>query len=142
MSGGANFGSRFRVAGSLAFAGLIIVAALSAARMDSLPLPLVVAALVVAMAAGVWFNVEYWRRLDEAAREAHKWAWFWGATMGVALAGVSLPLLHLTPLGVEAAADLGFTGPRELMSVGMLYVLVLQMAGYMAFWIFWWARKR
>jgi hypothetical protein len=29
--------------------------------------------LVFAVAATIWI----WRALDEAAREAHKWAWYW-----------------------------------------------------------------
>ena len=46
---------------------------------------LVTAAMAVGFTACVW----WWRGIDEAAREAHKWAWWWGGSGGMAVgAGV------------------------------------------------------
>jgi hypothetical protein len=42
--------------------------------------PLIVAGSVgLAMAAALWVCTRWWRSLDEAAQEAHKWAWWWGS---------------------------------------------------------------
>jgi len=85
---------------------------------------------------GLW-----WRRLDEAAREAHKWAWYWGATGGLILV---LPLLIALDIGhgADMARPLGFVGGDELIMFGMLSVLVLQVLGYAVAWAYWWLRRR
>ncbi len=41
--------------------------------------------LALVLALGLLGAVSYWRRLDEAAREAHKFAWYWGGSVGVEL---------------------------------------------------------
>ena len=45
------------------------------------------AGIAVAFAVPVaWLALNYWRAIDEAAREAQKWAWFWGGSGGMAAA--------------------------------------------------------
>ena len=34
--------------------------------------------LIASMAVVFWVCVVWWRGADEAVREAHKWAWYWG----------------------------------------------------------------
>ena len=86
-------------------------------------------------------TVMWWLRLDEAAREAHKWAWYWGATGGIL---ASFPLL----MGVSAAKVVSFAGrigmsrPEELVAFGVLAVLTLQLVGYGLAWAAWWLRRR
>ena len=58
----------------------------------------VVLGLLVVIAVGG--TVLYWRRLDEAAREAHKFAWYWGGSLGL---GASVLLVNaLQAMGADA----------------------------------------
>ena len=50
----------------------------------SLPGPIVTALILFVMfglliAGTIW----WWIRADEAVREAHKWAWYWGGSIGM-----------------------------------------------------------
>jgi hypothetical protein len=93
-------------------------------------------AMAVAFAASIW----WWRGIDEAAREAHKWAWWWGGTGGTALGAILLTTLSLR----DAAAtplQVGLTVP-EVVTAGMLTILLFQIAGYAVAWAVWWLRTR
>ncbi|PZU76890.1 MAG: hypothetical protein DI531_01020 [Brevundimonas sp.] len=46
----------------------------------------------VLMAGALWIGAEWMRVIDEAAREAHKAAWYWGGTAGMCVSGVGLVL--------------------------------------------------
>ncbi|MFN3837275.1 MAG: hypothetical protein ACK4MI_06110 [Brevundimonas sp.] len=98
--------------------------------------------LVVVMAAALAVSVWWWRRLDEASREAHKWAWYWGGSAGMML-GLALVLTLATrnvDLGAFVAAD---TQPIDLIMGGMMSILVFQVVGYTLAWAWWWlARMR
>lgn len=93
------------------------------------------AVLVTALVA----TLAYWRRLDEAAREAHKWAWYWGGSLGM-LPGLLLPFTGR--LGPDVAERLGFVEAHELMHFGAMAVLTSMIAGYTVAWLVWWLRKR
>lgn len=97
-------------------------------------------AMTVAMAVAFTASIWWWRGIDEAAREAHKWAWWWGGTGGTALGAILLTTLSLrdadaTPLQV------GLTVP-EAVTAGMLTILLFQIAGYAIAWAVWWLRTR
>jgi hypothetical protein len=100
-------------------------------------LVVVFVSLIVSPAA-----VLYWRRLDEAAREAHKFAWYWGGSAGIVL--VLAAYLALTaPAGAQIPVDvLGATEPRELFALGMMATLAAQIVGYLVAWVGWWAVRR
>lgn len=91
---------------------------------------------------GIGGAVLYWRRLDEAAREAHKFAWYWGGSAGlmVALAAfVGLRAAGLDPL------ELGVVGgddPYDYFTLGVLGVTLSQIAGYTVAWAGWWIARR
>ncbi len=96
----------------------------------------ITAAMAVAFAACIW----WWRGIDEAAREAHKWAWWWGGSGGMA-AGIVL-LTTLTVRGDETSlADVGLSVP-DLIVTGMWAVLLFQLAGYSVAWAVWWLKHR
>lgn len=91
--------------------------------------------LAVAVA---WVSMVYWRNLDEAAREAHKFAWWWGGCGGLLLV---LPILSLLPL--TALEDLfGAHSPHGWVAGGVLGVLLLQTTGYLVAWAGWWLVRR
>jgi hypothetical protein len=103
------------------------------------PLGLLLTGLVhaVAMAAALLICVFWWRGIDEAAREAHKWAWFWGGSSGMALGGVLL----MTVLSRDGLS-IGPLSANEVLAGGMLIMLLCQVLGYTIAWAFWWARRR
>jgi hypothetical protein len=92
--------------------------------------------LLLVMAFGIWASLELWRNLDEAAREAHKWAWYWGASVGLALA---LPLFMF---GQQSAGYRARLGLDDSFDTGVTTVLVLELVCYGLAWLFWWARRR
>jgi len=41
------------------------------------------------MLISLWVGLRWMSSIDEAAQEAHKWAWFWGGSSGMAVGGRS-----------------------------------------------------
>lgn len=99
---------------------------------------LIVAALV--MAAVIMFT--WWRNIDEAAREAHKWSWYWGGSAGLCVVLVLFLLVNLTggQFGHDTIAVWGLAG-REL-EAGMAAGVLPPVIGYTLAWGVWWARHR
>ncbi|WP_397416541.1 hypothetical protein [Phenylobacterium sp.] len=100
-----------------------------------LVLLLVVAAVVV----GFGVSLFWWRHLDEVAREAHKFAWYWGGSGGLAL---GLALVVFVDIGGLAPPLLEGSSVREVFVAGALSVMVAQVAGYAAAWAGWWWARR
>ena len=96
--------------------------------------------IMAAMAAGLWASVWWWRQLDEAAREAHKWAWFWGGSAGMAFCLSLLVAAGLRPEDLDAS--LRSVAPSDLVRASVACLLGCQMIGYGAAWAFWWLRHR
>jgi hypothetical protein len=92
--------------------------------------------IAAAIGLGIWGSLAIWRLLDEAAREAHKWAWYWGSSVGVALA---LPLFLLGEQSADYRSRLGI---GDGFDDGVITVLVLEVVCYALAWVFWWARRR
>jgi len=102
----------------------------------------VTAALVAAaMAAGFTVCVWWWRGIDEAAREAHKWAWWWGGSSGMSVGSVLLLTLMLRAEEQSLPAKLGST-PADIFVSGMMCILLFQLAGYTLAWAGWWLKHR
>ncbi len=97
---------------------------------------LIATAVALAMAAGLWASLKWWKGLDEAAQEAHKWAWWWGATVGLCFAGVILLTL------LYGAGDLGEAPAKDAVMIGAAIVTGCQMVGYGVAWAVWWLKRR
>ncbi|MDO9589302.1 MAG: hypothetical protein Q7J13_15430 [Brevundimonas sp.] len=115
-------------------------AALFADRPGPLGMGLTAAFISVAMAIALGACVWWWRGIDEAAREAHKWAWWWGGSGGMAVGAILMLTLSLReddigPLSVGASA-------ADLVSGGVFAILLFQMAGYGIAWAVWWLKHR
>lgn len=125
------------VMGVCVLAGMI-AGGVSAAFGDSGPLavPIVAATVALAMGVGIWVCARWWRGLDEAAQEAHKWAWYWGSTFGGSLGAVALFTLAY---GAEASLT---ADPQDLLLGGAAIIGVAQMIGYGVAWAIWWQRRR
>ncbi|MDP3406033.1 MAG: hypothetical protein Q8S03_15195 [Brevundimonas sp.] len=98
--------------------------------------PIVAGVVGLAMAFGLWACTVWWRGLDEAAHEAHKWAWWWGSTFGGSLGCVALFTLAYAG---EAALT---AEPKDLFIMGAGLIGLSQVVGYGVAWVIWWLRRR
>lgn len=99
------------------------------------------AMLALVMAGTLLICIWWWRHLDEAAREAHKWSWFWGGMGGMAVGAVLLLVLSLRRDEILLPRWAGETPPDLLLS-GMMAILLFQVAGYGLAWVWWWLGRR
>ncbi len=104
----------------------------------------------IAMAWGGVFSILHWIRMDEAAKEAQKFALFWGAVAGTGVVFISLLAF---PSFVELAGDRIETiladHPQSPMRpstygfvVGVVYLGLAQIVGFLVCWTGWWIAKR
>jgi hypothetical protein len=98
---------------------------------------LITATMAVALGGGVW----WWAKLDEAAREAHKWAWWWGGTAGIAVGSVLL-LTVMIQGDATMITTLAGESPGQILVAGMMTILLFQLVGYTIAWAVWWLRCR
>ena len=96
----------------------------------------IAATVALSMAAGLWASLKWWKGLDEAAQEAHKWAWWWGATVGLCFAGVILLTL------LYGVGNLGEASVKTTVMIGAAIVTGCQMVGYGVAWAVWWLKRR
>ena len=110
------------------------------------PAGLVLIAVLV-LGGGV-FGCLHWRGLDETAREAHKSAWFWGGSFGLAFISLALVALMFAPGSGDALADYananrGHIHPTTFaILMGFLACCLAQMVGYALAWGRWWLKRR
>lgn len=97
---------------------------------------LMVAVTIGSLAMCLW----WWRGIDEAAREAHKWAWWWGGCSGMAVGAAVLLTLTLRDDG-STVESVGVSAP-DLVAGGMFAILLFQIAGYAIAWAGWWLKHR
>lgn len=72
---------------AIGIGGYVVLSLLAGMAGDRMALALTALSVVWLLVFVIWA----WKRTDEAAREAHKFAWFWGGSFG-ALAGLLLIL--------------------------------------------------
>lgn len=94
--------------------------------------------ITVTMGLALWATLNWWRRSDEAVREAHKWAWLWGGSGGMA-AGMILLMTAFIRLPDDA---LPAWSTAEALQNGAMIVILAQLAGYCLAWAAWWLRHR
>lgn len=99
---------------------------------------------VVMMIGSLVIGALWMRSIDEAAREAHKAAWFWGGSGGMAVGGI-LMIMSALP-GAEAVAVApwlaGRTDPAAWMATGAFALMTLMLIGYGVVWAWWWLARR
>lgn len=98
---------------------------------------LLAAAYSAAMAWALGFVWLYWRRLDEAAREAQKFAWFVGSILAIVLTAPVMLLFRLGILPLPHAA-----APGVYFGLGWASLMVAQFFGFLIAWAAWWWAKR
>jgi len=101
----------------------------------------ILAALVTAFAAAVWLSLRWWSRLDEAAREAHKWAWYWGGSAGGGVGFIATAFA--TRFGqIDGSPVLASWTPAEAFYNGAMALMACQLVGYGLAWAVWWLQRR
>lgn len=102
--------------------------------------PLQFALMCVGAAAVLAICIRWWRNADEAVREAHKWAWYWGGSAGIGLVMIlfGLSSWDLIQLSVPPYGE----GPDGLILTGVILTLGAQLVGYLVAWATWWLRHR
>ena len=100
---------------------------------------LILAVNVVAMLLAFGLCVAWWRGADEAVREAHKWAWWWGGSTGMAMGAALMLTAQWGPGQFSALADME---PLNAFAMGIGLVIGLQAIGYVVAWAWWWLSRR
>jgi hypothetical protein len=100
---------------------------------------------VVVLAAGLavftaLHTLYWWRALDEAAKEAHKWAWWWGGALGLVAGGAAVVIAALAGVNLLPAA-VPHTD-AALIALGVFAVFAAQAVGYGLAWCGWWIARR
>jgi len=106
---------------------------------DAPPLGVVVLSLGLALAK-LHYTLGWWRDLDEAAREAHKSAWWTGGNIGLVVAGAALAACVLGGFDPMPARFAGI--PAAYATAGVLGVIAAQAVGYGVAWLAWWGARR
>lgn len=94
--------------------------------------------------ASVWLGGRWMKSIDEAAQEAHKWSWYWGGSIGMAV-GMVLILMAMLPLSSNIRLESWFDGrtdPAAYMATGAVAIVGLMMIGYLLAWALWWFQRR
>lgn len=122
------------------FGGLIGAGGAMVNRLDIvIPPPVVGVGAAIAVIGISAVSLIYWRMIDEAAREAHKFAWFWGGMAGTVVALLIGAIIDSDRL----RAMYGDLQPTGWLILGMGALLVAQTSGYVLAWAGWWlARQR
>lgn len=99
---------------------------------------------VLMMALSLWLGFAWMVRIDEAAREAHKAAWFYGGSIGIAVGGVFVILATAPPAErfVIASPFDGRTDPAAYAATGALGMMAVMSIGYAVVWGWWWLARR
>jgi hypothetical protein len=95
---------------------------------------------VIVMAGAILVGTLWMRSIDEAAREAHKAAWYWGGSGGMAAGGV-LMILSFLPQAARISIPSVLsdrTDPAAYAVTGALALMTLMMIGYLIVWAWWW----
>ena len=97
---------------------------------------------VLVMVGSLWIGAAWMRSIDEAAREAHKAAWFWGGSAGMGVGGIAIILSSLPQAETLRFAVDGRTDPAALMAAGAMLMMLLMLVGYTVVWAWWWLTRR
>jgi hypothetical protein len=106
---------------------------------------LMVGFAVIVMAGALGVGALWMRSIDEAAREAHKAAWYWGGSGGMAAGGVLMILSSLPQAATVAIPSFlsDRTDPAAYAATGAFAMMSLMLIGYIIVWAWWWlARSR
>ena len=130
------------IAGVAGFVVGLVLGATGAFSRSENPVLILAAAFNIGLIAGGLISIPYWRRIDEAAREAHKAAWMWGGSIVsiVAIGGAALLYALQPPLTLPAF--LGEASPATWVAVSISSFIHAQILAYGVVWAVWWRLRR
>jgi MFS family permease len=97
--------------------------------------------IMVLIAVAFWIAMYCWSLLDEAQKEAHKWAWYWGGSFGLLIGLVAMTLaLRIDPHLVDAIKP--NASPKRLVELGYGAAAFSTLIGYGVAWAAWWLKRR
>lgn len=100
-------------------------------------------AAVAACVGAIMLSVAWMRLIDEAAREAHKSAWFWGGNCGMAVVVVGVIFASVPQAGALPVPNfLGRDDPLAYMASGAMATILIMVLGYTIAWAWWWLSRR
>ena len=107
-------------------------------------LPLTLVVVIGLVTFSLWVGARWMNSIDEAAQEAHKWAWYWGGSFGMAfgMVGLCVGMLPLAENITIPSAFSGRTDPMAYAATGAFALLTLMILGYLVAWGVWWLRRR
>lgn len=82
--------------------------------------------LVICLAAFAG-SIPWWRRLDDLQKNGHLLTWYWGGTIGLAVALMAL---------------IASTGVESPLTKGAMYLIMGQVGGFLLAFLIWWLRGR
>jgi hypothetical protein len=128
----------------LALATLGVGAAISTATGSIVGVVVAAVGGVLLMIMAVVIGAVWMRSIDEAAQEAHKWAWYWGGSTGLAVGGVGVVLATLPDAArwTPPAFFHGRTDAVAWMVTGAFGLMTLMVIGYCVAWALWWVMRR
>lgn len=99
---------------------------------------------VFLMAGAIWVGAIWMKSIDEAAREAHKAAWYWGGSSGMALGGILMILSVVPGAGSVSIPTLlpDHASPAAYAASGAFGLMLLMVIGYTIVWAWWWLARR
>lgn len=106
-------------------------------RAPSIGVAVLAAGLAVFLALHTLY---WWRSQDEAAKEAHKWAWWWGGNLGFVAGGGGVVIAALAGVNLLPAA-VPHTD-AALIALGVVAAFAAQAVGYGIAWCGWWIARR
>jgi hypothetical protein len=110
-------------------------------QMGPMSTPVHIAVLGAVSIAVIWSSIYSWKLLDEAQREAHKWALYWGSCFGILVGFLLLTLsFRVAPGLVNSIKPHG--SPNDFVAVGYGAALLCMVAGYGVAWVVWWLKRR
>ena len=96
----------------------------------------------VTLVISIPFMLLWWRQIDEAAREAHKSAWFWGGSLAV-IPAIGLAAGDLFSSGNVSSAILSyFHLAKAEFAAGVFITVAVMSYGYLGAWVFWWQKRK
>ncbi len=99
--------------------------------------------VILLMIGSMVAGAAWMRSIDEAAREAHKAAWYWGGSGGMAVGGVLVCLATLPQAGaiqIPSWLD-GRADPAAYAATGAFGMMLLMLVGYTVVWAWWWITR-
>lgn len=99
--------------------------------------------LSLVLIVSIPLGLSWWKQIDEAAREAHKTAWFWGGSIGMTISCfvAALNLFFDGAIMSIIASALNISDIHKFgFELGMFNVMSFMGLGYMVHWAIWWKK--